>query len=371
MSTQTLPIHFESQNEDDNEVPALRNQKVSSFGLSRSSSSFKANPCQINSPNHDLYTNSNNQQYINIHHLSNNCATLSTSSFENETNEQTNIINSNSIMQSRSNIKSTPTTPTPLSTGNNQNCDNHHHQASVSTRFASNQQPSRLLANNQIQSPSYISTNNSQNAIENHYSLTRNDDYLISNFRPFNANSCSNQNSFFRPGQSVTAYVGQTSVPSTSNNNSRVYNAMNALSSSSSVNYSNNNASANNNSFNHLNQRTNLNSLNSSINNNNNYPPSNGTNNYNGTAYYRQKDLESVLMMVNDVRNQTGNTRHPTNSYNSPSTPIANSYSRSNTVINNNNWKITNGMNLINDKNDFTINCDDQDHYSNRRDTNG
>lgn len=369
MSTQTLPIQFDCQNEEENEVSTLRNQKISNLGLSRSAS-YKTNSCQTNSPNNDFYQH-NNQQHNNIHNLSNNCATLSTSSFENESNEPTNIYsNNNSAILSRLNIKSTPTTPTPLSIGNNQNGDHHHHHhGNGSNRFTSNQQTARSSVNNQTQSPSYIHSNNSQLAIEsqNYYSLARNDDYLISNFRPFNANN-PNPN-YFRSGQSVTAYMGQASIPSTSNNNARVYNSMNTLSSSSSVNYNNTNNNPNN-SFNHLNQRTHMNTINSSSINSSNYSPSNGSSNYNGNVYYRQKDFENGIMQVTDAKNQTSTLRHQTNSYTSPSTPIANSYSRSNTVLNNHSWKITNGI-LINDKNDFNQNYDDQDHYSNRRDPNG
>ena len=64
-------------NDDDSEIP-IRNQQKNI--ISRSSSSYKTNQRnQINSPNTDFYNHNNNN-------LTNNCATISSSSFENESN---------------------------------------------------------------------------------------------------------------------------------------------------------------------------------------------------------------------------------------------------------------------------------------------
>lgn len=330
-------------NDDDSEIP-IRNQQKNI--ISRSSSSYKANQRnQINSPNTDFYNHNN-------HHLTNNCATMSSSSFENESNEPfTNMYpnsSNNSIIQSRLNIKSTPTTPTPLSAGNNPNLNghhnhnHHHHNQHQNGRFP-NPQNTKSLSNNQTQSTNYIHSNNQLTSeSQNYYSLSRNDDYLINNFRPFNANA---SNSNFRQGQ---PYVSQPVVPSTSN--TRVHNSMNTL----------------NNNNNYSNQRSHLSNSNSSSYSNS---PSNG---YNGNSYYRNKELDQINNN-NMIQVDRNSTRHQQNGYViSPSTPhVPHTYTRSNTVLNNISWKMSNGINVINEKNDFNSNYDEQDHYSNRNEPNG
>lgn len=223
------------------------------------------------------------------------------------------------MFSNRINNKSTPATPTPLN-------DHHHHQHS--TRLNHPAATQNIRSNQPV-------ANNYENQ-QNYYSLSRNDDYLISNFRPFNTNTPAAGSTFYqRQNQSITPFMGQ--LPTQLNTNSaRGYNQT-----SSTYNH-------------HSNQRTHTNNYTNST-------TANNSSSYNGNGYYRQaKDLDTSMVQE---RNTPTSSRHQQSAYPS-ATPIANTYSRSNTVLN---WKLSNGMNLINDKSDY----DDQDHYSTRRDHTG